>query len=255
MTLIRVVDSQGLCSQDAGASKTGVKLENKADEALSLQIDAHLGQSILKPSWSQPLFNFSQPLGSDCRAMPIPGLEGAPGTTTSTASPPSGTKSGDTPTTCKPPGKTGICQITSKPCAGGAYISGYCSGDASVQCCPNASTSAPSPTVCKPPGKTGVCQSTSSSCAGGTYISGYCPGDASMQCCPNVESSPPTCAPPGKTGICQNTSTSCAGGAYIGGYCSGDSSIKCCPNATPPSPPAGSCKMRRDRFGKRIIAC
>jgi len=255
LTLICVIDSKGLCSQDAGASKTGVKLENKADESLSLQIDVKLGDGNPKPSWSQQLLGFSQPLGSSCIPLPIAGLEGAC-RTTPTASPLSNTGSGDTPTTCKPPGKTGIRQDTSKSCAGGTYISGYCPGDNSIRCCPDASTSAPSPTTCKPPGKNGVCQSTSSSCAGGAYISGYCPGDASIQCCPSADSSPKACAPPGKTGICQDTTTACAGGAYISGYCPGDNSIKCCPNASPtPTGGGGGCKIRRDRFGKRMIAC
>jgi len=130
-------------SDHAGASKTGVKLENKADESFSLQIDVKLGDGNPKPSWSQPLLGFSQPLGSSCIPLPIVGLEGA-SRITPTASP----GSGDTPTTCKPPGKTGICQGTSKSCAGGTYISGYCPGDNSIRCCPDASTSAPSPTTC-----------------------------------------------------------------------------------------------------------
>ena len=44
-------------------------------------------------------------------------------------------------TTCKPPGKTGVCQKTSKTCDGGAYISGYCPGDDSIKCCPDATPS------------------------------------------------------------------------------------------------------------------
>lgn len=255
MTLICLIDSKGLCSQDAGASKTGVKLENKADESLNLEIDLKLGDGNPKPSRSPQLLGFSQPLGSSCIPLPIAGLEGA-SRTTSTASPLSNMGSGDTPTTCKPPGKTGICQDISKSCAGGSYILGYCLGDTSIRCCPNASTSAPSSTTCKPLGKIGVCRSTSISCAGGAYILGYCPGNASIQCCPSADSSPKTCAPPWKTGICQDTSTACAGGAYISGYCPGDNSIKCCPNASPtPTGGGGGCKMRRDRFGKRMVAC
>ncbi|KAI4102079.1 MAG: hypothetical protein L6R37_004586 [Teloschistes peruensis] len=254
-TLSADYDPKGVCSQSAGASKTGVKLENKADESLSLQIDVDLGDDNSKPSWSKTLLDFSQPLGSDCIPLNIPGLGPADGTSTTSAKPPSGTGSDTTPTTCKPPGKTGICQSTSKTCAGGAYMSGYCPGDDSIKCCPAASSSsapAPSPTTCAPPGKTGICQSASKTCAGGAYISGYCPGDDSVRCCPSAAAATPTtCAPPGKTGICQSTSKTCAGGAYIAGYCPGDDSIKCCPNA----PTAGGCKMRRDRFGKRIIAC
>lgn len=305
-TLSAEYDAQGLCSQSAGSSKTGVKLENKAVESLSLQIDLDLGDDNQKPSWSKTLLDFSQPLGSECFPLAIPGLGPATGTATSSAG---GGGATDTATTCKPPGKTGICQKTSTACAGGAYVSGYCPGDDSIKCCPN-SDSTPKPTTtgssagagatCSPPGKTGVCQKTSETCAGGSYISGYCPGDDSIKCCPAAATAPTTCAPPGKTGICQSTSETCAGGAYISGYCPGDDSIKCCPAASTPTtcaPPGktgicqntsktcaggayisgycpgdnsikccpdvpstgggggGGCKMRRDRFGKRVFAC
>ena len=41
--------------------------------------------------------------------------------------------------TCSPPGQTGICQNTNKPCEGGDYNSdNFCPGDESIQCCPNA---------------------------------------------------------------------------------------------------------------------
>ncbi|KAL8699978.1 MAG: hypothetical protein Q9201_005702 [Fulgogasparrea decipioides] len=82
-TLSADYDPKGLCSHDAGASKTGVKLENKADESLSLQIDVDLGDDNTKPSWSKKLLDFSQPLGSECIPLPIPGLGGATGTATS----------------------------------------------------------------------------------------------------------------------------------------------------------------------------
>ncbi|KAL8726096.1 MAG: hypothetical protein Q9166_006933 [cf. Caloplaca sp. 2 TL-2023] len=256
-TLSATYDPKGVCP--SSSSKTGVKLENKATESVSLQIDLDLGDDDSKPSWSKTLLEFSQPLGDACFPLNIPGL--GPADSTSSAAPPSGTSgSGNTPTTCKPPGKTGICQKTSISCPGGAYISGYCPGDDTIKCCPAAtppsSTTRPSstPTTCKPPGKTGICQKTTIACPGGAYISGYCPGDDSIRCCPDAASAPKptTCAPPGKTGICQKTSETCAGGAYISGYCPGDKSIKCCPKATAA---VGNCKMRRDRFGKRVIAC
>ncbi|KAL8797919.1 MAG: hypothetical protein Q9182_007116 [Xanthomendoza sp. 2 TL-2023] len=249
-TLSATYDPKGVCP--SSTSKTGVKLENKATESLSLQIDLDLGDNNKKPSWSKTLLEYSQPLGDACFPLNIPGL--GPADSSSTAAAPSGT-SGPTPTTCSPPGETGICQKTSTACAGGAYISGYCPGDDSVRCCPNApKPSNTPPQTCAPPGKTGICQKTSTACPGGAYISGYCPGDDSVKCCPNAASAsaPKTCAPPGKTGVCQKTSETCAGGAYISGYCPGDDSVKCCPN---PTTPVGSCKMRRDRFGKRVIAC
>ena len=210
--------------------------------------------------------DFSQPLGDECIPLNIPGLGAAVGTSTSTADSPGATTK---PTTCSPPGKTGICQSTSKTCAGGSYISGYCPGDNSIKCCPDASTkptttetSSATPTTCKPPGKTGICQDTSTACSGGAYISGYCPGDNSIKCCPNTASgsAPTTCKPPGKTGVCQKTSIDCAGGEYISGYCPGDNSIKCCPDAPAPTATAGSgggggCKMKRDRLGRRMLIC
>lgn len=90
------------------------------------------------------------------------------------------------PTTCKPPGQTGICQKTSVSCSGGSYVPGYCPGAADIQCCPNAGSSpttvAPSatPTTCTPSGGRGICQNTSKTCAGGNYVSGLCPGDNSI---------------------------------------------------------------------------
>lgn len=75
-TLSADYDANGVCSQDVGASKTGVKLENKADESLSLQIDVDLGDDDSKPSWSKQLLDLSQALGSDCIPLAIPGLAG-----------------------------------------------------------------------------------------------------------------------------------------------------------------------------------
>ncbi|KAI4170938.1 MAG: hypothetical protein LQ343_004596 [Gyalolechia ehrenbergii] len=309
-TMSATYDPQGVCAQSAGSSKTGVKLENEATESLSLAIDVDLGDDSRKPSWSKPLLNFSQPLGDECIPLNIPGLAAASGTATSQGPGPTSAA----PATCKPPGKTGICQATSKACAGGAYISGYCPGGESVKCCPDAdstpsTTASPpagaTPKTCTPPGKTGICQQTSVTCPGGAYISGYCPGDSSIQCCPAAsESTPTTCAPPGKSGICQPTTQTCPGGAYISGYCPGDDSIQCCPAAdSTPSAPApttcappgktgvcqktslsceggayiaglcpgddsvkccpdvvageggGGCKVKRDRVGRRVVIC
>ncbi|KAL8722267.1 MAG: hypothetical protein Q9225_001214 [Loekoesia sp. 1 TL-2023] len=256
-TISTTYDPKGVCDQSAGSSKTGVKLENKTVESLSLAIDADLGDDNTKPSWSKTLLDFSQPLSDKCIPLNIPGLGAASGTATSKAPSTSATS-----TTCKPPGKTGICQNTSKTCAGGAYISGYCPGDDSIKCCPDADStptstksSGATPTTCKPPGKTGICQKTSISCAGGAYISGYCPGDDSIKCCPDAsDSAPTTCKPPGKTGICQKTSQTCASGAYISGYCPGDDSIKCCPDAPVPTGGGGGCKkIKRDRLGRRML--
>ncbi|KAL8925993.1 MAG: hypothetical protein Q9172_001996 [Xanthocarpia lactea] len=239
-------DPNGLCP--SSNSKTGVKLENKATESLSLEIDLDLGNDDPKIPFSKTLVEYSQPLGDACFPINIPGL--GPADSTSTAKPPAAT-SGTSPTTCKPPSGTGICQKTSIACPGGAYVSGLCPGGDDIRCCPKAPPASTEPTTCKPPGKTGVCQKDSISCAGGAYVSGLCPGGDDIRCCPDKEAAP-TCAPPGKTGVCQKTTETCAGGAYISGYCAGDESIKCCPAATT-KPPVGSCKMRRDRFGKRVL--
>ncbi|KAL8839222.1 MAG: hypothetical protein Q9170_001828 [Blastenia crenularia] len=257
-TLSATFDPQSVCAHTSGSSKTAVKLENKATESLSLAIDVDLGDDNTRPSWSKTLLDFSQPLGDECIPLNIPGLAAASGTATSSTTKSTGTAA---PTTCKPPGKTGICQDTSKTCAGGAYISGYCPGDSSVKCCPAAdetpstTTKPASSATCAPPGKTGICQDTSTTCAGGAYISGYCPGDNSIKCCP-AASAPTTCSPPGQSGICQDTSTTCSGGAYISRYCPGDNSIKCCPDApVPTGGGVGGCKTKRDRLGRRVVAC
>ena len=179
------VDADGVCG--AGSSKTGVKLENKADESLSLQIDLDLGDDDSKPSWSKTLLDFSQPLGSDCFPINIPGL-GPSSTTSAAATIPTGTSGGSSSYgTCTPPGKSGICQKTSTPCSGGNYIAGYCPGDDSVKCCAESSAS-PTPTsssssygTCTPPSGSGVCQKNTIACSGGAYVSGYCPGDDTIQ--------------------------------------------------------------------------
>ncbi len=249
----------GLCDQSAGASKTGVKLENKATESLSLQIDVDLGADNPKPTWSKSLWSTSQPLGGACFPLSIPGLGPAEGTATSSAS---GGGATDAPATCKPAaGKTGVCQDISKACAGGAYVSGLCPGGNNIKCCPDAaSPPPPSPTTppasgatCKPPGKTGgICQDEILSCAGGSYVSGLCPGGNNIKCCPDAPATttPPTattCKPPNNPngGLCQDTSTPCSGGSYISGLCPGGNNIKCCPAPTtckPPGKTGGVCQ-------------
>ena len=239
-------DPNGVCP--SSKSVTGVKLENKATESLSLQIDLDLGDADNKPTWSKTLLEFSQPLGDAC--FPIDtGLGPADSTT-----PPPSTGSA----TCKPPSGNGICQKDSIACPGGAYISGLCPGTAAdIRCCPSAPAPAPStPKTCKPPSGNGVCQKDTIACPGGAYISNLCPDTAAdIRCCPSstAAAANPTCKPPSGNGICQNDSIACPGGAYVSGLCPGGDEMRCCP--TKPAPPVGSCKMRRDRFGKRIIAC
>ena len=106
--------------------------------------------------------------------------------------------------TCSPPGQTGICQNTSKPCPGGQYNGGnFCPGDDSIQCCPTGSSSSKTTPqsggnsdgvgqACHPPGQTGICKKmTESTCAAGFNSGNYCPGDETVQCCPDSSASAP----------------------------------------------------------------
>ncbi|KAL8958797.1 MAG: hypothetical protein Q9183_005766, partial [Haloplaca sp. 2 TL-2023] len=83
------------------ASKTGVKLENKAYESLSLSIDVDVGKDNPKPKWSKQLLSFSQPLGSECFPINIPGL--GPGDEGSDPNPTNPTPNPGGAGTCKPP--------------------------------------------------------------------------------------------------------------------------------------------------------
>ena len=91
-TLSAEYDEAGVCAQSAGASKTGVKVENKLDVSVNLQIDAHLGsgEETAKPSWSKELWGLDKDLGGLCFPMDIPGLEGnttaSPGSENATSS-------------------------------------------------------------------------------------------------------------------------------------------------------------------------
>ncbi|KAL8851804.1 MAG: hypothetical protein Q9221_003318 [Calogaya cf. arnoldii] len=281
-------DPNGVCP--SSKSVTGVKLENKATESLSLSIDLDFGDKDNKPSWSKTLFEFSQPLGDAC--FPIDtGLGPAdspapPPSTAKTCKPPSGSgicqkdsiacpggayvsglcpdtaadirccpsaPAPTTPKTCKPPSGNGICQKDSIACPGGAYLTGLCPDTAAdIRCCPTTPSAPPAPKTCKPPsGGSGICQKDTLSCPGGAYLTGLCPGTAAdIRCCPSA----PTCKPPSGNGICQKDSIACPGGAYVSGLCPGGDDVRCCPVVTT-KPPVGSCKMRRDRFGKRIVAC
>ncbi|KAI4266566.1 MAG: hypothetical protein LQ337_008752, partial [Flavoplaca oasis] len=232
-------DEKGVCPDSN--SVTGVKLENKATESLSLEVELDLGESDNKLPFSKTLVEFSQPLGGAC--FPIDTGLGPGGSTppppsgSSTPPPPSGGK------TCKPPSGSGVCQKDSIACPGGAYISGLCPDTAAdIRCCPSAS--APSaPKTCKPPSGSGICQKDNIACPGGAYISGLCPDTAAdIRCCPSASapSAPKTCKPPSGSGICQKDNIACPGGAYISGLCPNTAAdIRCCPSATTCKPPSG----------------
>lgn len=253
MTLICAIDSKGLCSQDAGASKTGVKLENKADESLSLQIDVELGDGKPKPSWSQQLLGFSQPLGSDCIPLPIAGLEGASGTATPTAIEHGFGRHANNIQFTRQDGH--LPEHEQIMCWWNLYLKllsrrqfyHVLPGRQHICAIPD-NLQTTRKYWCMPKHKQFVRR-----CS--LYL-GVMSRRRVHPVLPSADSSPTTCAPPGKTGICQDTSSPCAGGAYVNGYCSGDNSIKCCPNATPTSTGGGGGrKMGRNPFGKRIIAC
>lgn len=75
-------DEGGVCSQTAGSSQTGVKLDSNANIEVDLQIDVKFGadeakQSQFRPSWSKKLFGpVDIPLESMCFPLDIPGLKG-----------------------------------------------------------------------------------------------------------------------------------------------------------------------------------
>ncbi|KAK0508611.1 hypothetical protein JMJ35_008887 [Cladonia borealis] len=95
VTLTAAYDQAGVCSQDPGASKTGVQLSSEVDIGVDLQIDASLGgNDSSKPSWSKTLFSISKPLFSDCYPLSIPGLDSDKKPSTTTSVSPSSTDSG-----------------------------------------------------------------------------------------------------------------------------------------------------------------
>jgi len=89
VTLSAEYDEAGACSQTPGSSQTGVKLDSEVDVEVDLQIDASLGddEDTAKPSWSKKLWGASQPLGSMCFPLEIPGLERTVNATSKTALP------------------------------------------------------------------------------------------------------------------------------------------------------------------------
>lgn len=84
-------DEGGACSQTAGSSQTGVKLDSKVNVEVDLQIDVKFGadeanQSQFKPSWSKKLFGpLEIPLESKCFPLDIPGLGGKVSATSTSA--------------------------------------------------------------------------------------------------------------------------------------------------------------------------
>ncbi|KAL8993524.1 MAG: hypothetical protein Q9169_006282 [Polycauliona sp. 2 TL-2023] len=294
-TLSATYDPNGVCPEKS-TSVTGVKLENKATESLTLSVELDLLDKNPKIPFSKPLFEFPQPLGDACFPIPIPGL--GPADSPTPPDPPAG---GSAPKTCKPPSGSGICQKDNIACPGGAYVSGLCPGTAAdIRCCPSAPATPAAPKTCKPPSGSGICQKDNIACPGGAYISNLCPDTAAdIRCCPSAAAptppktckppsgsgicqkdsiacpggayvsnlcpdtaadirccpaaaEKPSCSPPSGKGVCQKDSIACPGGAYVSGLCPGGADVRCCPVK---AAPVGSCKMRRDRFGKRILAC
>ncbi|MDI1486110.1 MAG: hypothetical protein OHK93_004300 [Ramalina farinacea] len=72
VTLEADYEESGVCSQDAGSSKTGVKLSSEV--TLELDADAELKFGDDNPSWSKQLWSWTDPLPGACYPINIPGL-------------------------------------------------------------------------------------------------------------------------------------------------------------------------------------
>ncbi len=85
------IDKDGACSNDIGASKTGVTVGTEASIEVDLEIDGKVGMGIRsddeKPLFSTQLYTTSMPLPSTCLPMNIPGLASSPNATTGTSLP------------------------------------------------------------------------------------------------------------------------------------------------------------------------
>ena len=68
-------EAEGVCSQEEGASKTGVKLESEVAIELDAAVEVGWGESKGAPALSQKLFGWSVPLYEHCFPISIPGLE------------------------------------------------------------------------------------------------------------------------------------------------------------------------------------
>ena len=76
-TLAATYNEAGVCSQGAGALKTGVNVSSEVKIQVDAQAEASLGDSS-KPPWSKSLWAWSQPLGAACFPLDIPGLGSVP---------------------------------------------------------------------------------------------------------------------------------------------------------------------------------
>ena len=76
-------DEAGVCSQDAGSSKTGVEVKSDISVSLSAGADLDLGmhEGEGKPSWSKELYSWKSSLESVCFPLAIPGLGSTSNTT------------------------------------------------------------------------------------------------------------------------------------------------------------------------------
>ena len=72
VTLEADYEESGVCSQDSGSSKTGVKLSSGV--TLELDADAALKFGDDNPSWSKQLWSWTDPLPGACYPINIPGL-------------------------------------------------------------------------------------------------------------------------------------------------------------------------------------
>ena len=72
VTLEADYEEAGVCSQDPGSSKTGVKLSSEVTVELDADADLKFGDD--NPSWSKQLASWSTPLPGACYPINIPGL-------------------------------------------------------------------------------------------------------------------------------------------------------------------------------------
>ena len=83
VTLAAKYDKAGVCSQNAGSSKTGVKLSSDVSITVSAEVELKVGEDEDEhsSSWSKDLYNWTHPLGPLCYPLDIPGFGSKPSAT------------------------------------------------------------------------------------------------------------------------------------------------------------------------------
>ena len=139
-------------------------------------------------------------------------------------------------------GVSGECKHNTNFCDG-SYLTGFCGGGASRQCCqppsepptdPPATTANPGDAACL--ALSGTCNDFRFLTCTAGYTTGNCAGDSNRQCCMPCDA---TCeateatdsagdsACDGVFGICKHNSNFCPG-SYLTGFCGGGAARQCC---------------------------